>query len=195
MTENLTARVFGNLTVIKDLGMIVDRTGNQRRHKCECQCKCGNIRVIRAGHLKAGHSISCHSCSSNSCFPVLEGEASFNVMYRSYKRGAMDRKLEFDLTEEQFRRITSSHCHYCGIEPKQYNKHYRGNGHYLHNGIDRKDNTKGYTIKNSLPCCKYCNMAKRTRSYQEYTEYLDRIAAYRVKNNPSFLKIPTLKYR
>lgn len=185
--ENLTARIFGNWIVIKDLGIVIMKNGN-RRHKCECQCKCGNIQVVDAGNLKNSSSKSCKSCAIKNMWKLEKGKASFNLEYGRYIKSAKRRGLKFSLTKEQFRKITSSNCHYCGVEPKQYSKQQYHHGRYLHNGIDRKNNKEGYTIENSLPCCKCCNFAKRAMSYQEYIKYIGQLAIYQVKKNPSLLE-------
>ena len=36
------------------------------------------------------------------------------------------------------------------------------------NGVDRVDNTKGYSVDNSVPCCKFCNTAKHTMSEGDF---------------------------
>jgi hypothetical protein len=50
---------------------------------------------------------------------------------------------------------------------------------YTHNGIDRRDNAKGYTIDNCLPCCENCNYIKRDIPYEDFMAWLDRIVRYR----------------
>ena len=42
-------------------------------------------------------------------------------------------------------------------------------------GIDRKDNTLGYTLENSVPCCPTCNFAKRGLSVIEFIEWARRV--------------------
>lgn len=43
------------------------------------------------------------------------------------------------------------------------------------NGIDRIDSEVGYTKENTVPCCKYCNTAKNTMSYNEFIEWIKRV--------------------
>lgn len=42
------------------------------------------------------------------------------------------------------------------------------NNELTYNGIDRLDNSKGYTIDNSVACCSKCNIAKGTDTKEEY---------------------------
>ena len=45
------------------------------------------------------------------------------------------------------------------------------------NGIDRINNDIGYTIENSLTCCKICNYAKNTMSMREFIAWLEKIVS------------------
>ncbi len=63
-------------------------------------------------------------------------------------------------------------CHYCGIDEEEFNKIWKGfyrtkRGKRLE--IDRKDNEKGYTLKNCVLACAICNCAKSDKfSYDEF---------------------------
>ena len=75
--------------------------------------------------------------------------------YKRYIKGATARNIEWELTEEQFNIIISQSCYLCGLSTNDKN----------HNGIDRTDNTKGYTLDNSKPCCGHCNLMKGVIPY------------------------------
>lgn len=62
--------------------------------------------------------------------------------YTSYRASARRRGLAFRLTIEQFQDIRRQPCLYGG-----------GTSPAVRVGIDRRDNAKGYTVQNSLPCC------------------------------------------
>ena len=92
--------------------------------------------------------------------------------------------MEKLLTREEFREITSRDCFFCGIKPLQIfskGKKHR-NGHYLHNGIDRINSSKGYINGNVLPCCEICNKAKRDLSLDEFLNWINRIIKFRYDN-------------
>ena len=58
------------------------------------------------------------------------------------------------------------------------------NGHIMYNGIDRKDNNIGYIVSNCLPCCSWCNKAKLTNKYEDFLNYIERVARFcNVKNS------------
>jgi hypothetical protein len=59
---------------------------------------------------------------------------------------------EFTLTEVQARYFMSKPCIYCGKMDTVYDKPICG--------IDRLDNSKGYTLDNCVPCCEVCNKIK-----------------------------------
>jgi hypothetical protein len=42
--------------------------------------------------------------------------------------------------------------------------------------MNRLDNSKGYSIENSVPCCKMCNLAKHANTYQEFVDMCVRVA-------------------
>lgn len=52
-----------------------------------------------------------------------------------------------------------------------------------YNGVDRKDNSIGYTIDNCVTACKLCNYAKKAMSYDNFIDWLDRITKFRTRNN------------
>jgi len=72
------------------------------------------------------------------------------------------------LSKEQFRKLTQQNCFYCDIKPHSSSNHKKCNGKFIYNGIDRVDNTKGYTIDNCVTCCGTCNWMKRTYTQQEF---------------------------
>lgn len=46
---------------------------------------------------------------------------------------------------------------------------------WKHNGIDRVDSSKGYTLDNCVPCCSKCNYAKHEMSVEEFKEYITNV--------------------
>lgn len=106
------------------------------------------------------------------------GEAAKNAIYSEYKASARVRGLEFSIPFDLFIEITSMNCEYCGIGPQQGLGPYRKtrfNGDYLHNGIDRVDNNLGYTEDNIVPCCRLCNMSKRTMTQDDFIDWSNRL--------------------
>ena len=69
--------------------------------------------------------------------------------YSAYKREAEGRKLEFEITQEQWNWLSRSPCYLCGFQSAKGI------------GLDRVDNTiRKYSIETSRPCCGSCNSMK-----------------------------------
>jgi hypothetical protein len=109
-----------------------------------------------------------------------EGEACMHALWVGYINSSTQRALEFTLTKDEFKTITSSNCFYCGSEPKAVKKGGRfrkWNGEYYYNGIDRVDNMLGYTVANSVPCCFACNQAKHVSMQPVFFDWIKRVHA------------------
>lgn len=101
-----------------------------------------------------------------------------NELYKDYRRKARERGYSFEITREKFRILIIRDCHYCGTPPCKLRRRKvkRGEeGVLSYNGIDRKDNQKGYNNKNCVTCCFVCNRAKRDMSYKEFVQWIRRI--------------------
>lgn len=106
------------------------------------------------------------------------GGVARNAILRLYKTNAVRRGLEWSLTEKEFDWITQQLCHYCGTPPSNcYAK--AGGGKqstpFHYNGLDRKDNNRGYIVENVLPCCGTCNRAKGQLHYDEFLNWIERL--------------------
>jgi hypothetical protein len=74
-------------------------------------------------------------------------QQSLRGKYKEYKFSSKKRNIEFNLTLEQFETFLNKPCEYCGDIMDKI-------------GIDRVDNTKGYTMENCVPCHEKCNKIK-----------------------------------
>jgi len=163
---------YGKLTVIRKL----DKT-TVGRTKYLCRCDCGNEKCVLDYNLKNNHTTSCgcvRGKKRGEQLKIERGLASKHLLYTKYKYSALRRNIEFDLEFDYFIELTSNVCHYCGALPNRSIAHTRSNGDYIYNGIDRKDNTKGYIINNVYSCCFICNRAKGDLSYEEYKLWIVR---------------------
>ena len=105
------------------------------------------------------------------------GEAVARARFCSYRRWAKIRKVPFKLTFEQFKTIVAKPCCYCGRPPEPVSMPKR-HGSFICNGIDRVKNQLGYTMRNSAPCCRWCNQAKSNFTLEEFLEHIKRIWAH-----------------
>jgi len=164
--KDLTGQKFGKLMVVS-----VSHKNKTNNYLWHCTCDCGTNKIISNNSLIQGTQ----SCGCLNRQPP--GIAAKNQLYSRYKSSANKRKFEWNLTYEDFSKLTQENCFYCNLSPKQIHaSHDNKNGvDYIYNGIDRKDNSKGYLPNNCVPCCRLCNYAKRDISYDAWIEWLKRI--------------------
>lgn len=92
--------------------------------------------------------------------------------YLIYKRSADNKNLEFSISYREYVIIVDEPCHYCGIiQDKGFN------------GIDRKDQTKGYVLDNCVSCCKLCNYMKGSTSDDVFIKRVEHILTFQNKVN------------
>ena len=154
---------YGQWTVVKRLNVI----DNRRMYLC--RCKCGYEKIRPTGHLKK--TLMCPQCRCKLVSEMMKkekGSNSRNSVLHSYKKGAKNRRLAWELTDQQALKLMNEKCFYCGREPYREYTASRANGGFKYNGIDRIDNSKVYTIDNTCSCCPQCNFAKRTLSYNDF---------------------------
>ena len=155
------------------IGEIVKRDASGRRYY-ECFCDCGGVTVSRRDSLLAHTTVSC-GCKYGKTPEQrsLEGKAKRADYYKrewSHRKdwfakhrrttrqrfmrarnAARHRGIEWGLTLEQYESVALRPCMYCNgllgaVETR--------------GGLDRDDNSKGYTFENSVPCCFTCNRLK-----------------------------------
>src|SRR3990167_8701685 len=97
---------------------------------------------------------TCDNCYRTKVRPHLKN-SKYNALkqvhnrYLYLKRYCNRINRQFDLTLEQFIEIRKNNCEYCEGPLSEYGS-----------GLDRSDNSKGYTLNNVVPCCKQCNWIK-----------------------------------
>lgn len=160
--KDWTNQKFGQLTVIR-FNRIEIRSKSQRRvYLWDCLCVCGNTKSIDICDLKKGGTNSCGCLTSKWISEKRkkpDGIAARNGLLATYKRTCCElRGYEFSLTNEQFFHLLTQNCFYCGKEPSQVKK--SKCSYFVYNGVDRVDNSLGYTIDNVVTCCGECNSKK-----------------------------------
>jgi 5-methylcytosine-specific restriction endonuclease McrA len=170
---------FERLTVIS----YTDRPNKKGEYKCVCNC--GKIVYVRTWALKTGKSKSC-GCKMkedvSKRFLLPNNLGVINDLYRNYKKSADKRNYEFKISLEEFQILIESECYYCkeqnSLSPYGHSK----KSNYRYNGIDRIDNNIGYTLDNSVPCCKICNNSKSTLNIEEFKNWIIKVYNNYVKN-------------
>lgn len=162
----IAGQKFGKLTAIQPTG----RTNDRRYAIWRFECECGNVvekvaATIMTHAANGGHP----NCGAAKCKRIVRGGQGRKQAHWNYRTSAKVRGLEFTLTDEQMDELFASNCYYCNAEPRE------GQYTFTYNGIDRVDNTKGYTPDNVVACCKTCNNAKKNMSVEEFLNWADRV--------------------
>lgn len=170
---------------------VLQKTGKTKYKKPSivwlCKCDCGTIKEVSAAELACCKSCGCLRTKSMATFgernkgrsppcTLPPGESTLRTLYACYKKSAKKRSYLWDIEPKDFRRLIAEPCHYCGSPPSQVCKdRHRIEGNITYNGIDRVDNTKGYTTENSVPCCYICNRAKDTMTKETFANWIRRV--------------------
>lgn len=190
--KDLTGMVFGRLTVLRRA------PSNTTRHGAiwECLCSCSNTKSVPSCNLLSGNTTSCgcvhreQIIARNNLLALEPWLVDMNIYVRrlgyrkeKYKVGSNQFKSQptnakhptiafsWDLTLDQYKVLVTSPCYYCGNPPNQYPHGVllRRTG-LKRNGIDRLDNSRGYTQSNCVTCCRSCNLEKRSQTLKVFVE-------------------------
>lgn len=163
-----TGQKFGALTVISRAG-----TRNSQVLWC-CRCLCGKFCDVVGSELRSGSTVTCGCKRTEKQQAQIARMHAANVkpnapkeaLLAQYKRSAQSNKRAFTLSDAEFFELIVGNCYWCGLPPQSENKTHRTP--FLWNGIDRLDNSQGYTIANSVSCCAVCNRMKRDMEAKEF---------------------------
>lgn len=183
MIKDLTGQRFGRLVALEHVGFTKNRNAIWN-----CQCDCGTIKNIVSGNLTRGTTNSCGCLFkeiAGSYHKLDYGEAAFNDLYSRYRTRSLEREYLFNLSTEDFRVLTKQNCYYCNSEPNRVHKVNKRVGKYIYNGVDRIDNSKGYSTENCVSCCYTCNRMKHAMSKEEFLAHIGRI--YNCQKNINLL--------
>lgn len=166
---------YGRLTAVEFV-----RQDDKWRKYYLFSCSCGTEKELHGAVVESGNTSSC-GCLSRDNHRKRQLKAqetkqgAKTAIYLQYKRHAKDRGIEFSLSKDDLIGISQNNCAYCGIPPSNLKKTKNDRIGFKYNGIDRADNSKGYYIKNSVPCCKICNYAKSNLSMSEFKTWATRL--------------------
>jgi hypothetical protein len=94
-------------------------------------------------------------------------EARFRKWVNRNTSGAKSRGIPNTLLPDELKDMYGAPCFYCGQSPDN-DKSW---------GIDRLHNNIGYHYDNCVPCCRVCNLAKGTGSFEEFVGHTKKIVA------------------
>lgn len=198
--KDWTGKKYGRLTLVKPT--------TKRQSKTiiwEAICDCGTTTYVRPHDLTSGNTISCGCFYEETKISNAKKNAEKGRVYDpriSSARAAWrntysnkDRRLGREgLDFESFLELSQQPCGYCGREPFRIfnvglmpqssykSENQRKDGYFIYNGLDRLDNTKGHSRDNVVPCCKDCNLAKRSLSESEFLKLVELIYHNRIRS-------------
>jgi hypothetical protein len=146
-----------------------------------CDCDCGGRHRAETHSLTSGRTTNCGCVKLEKWKKRISlpfGLASKRAVFARYKKNAERKGQEFDLVFEEFIDLCSQSCSYCGDPPSNEQKSGYKNGDFIYVGLDRVDNSLGYTKDNVVPCCTLCNKGKREMSKENFLAWVKRISDY-----------------
>ncbi len=174
--KDLTGTRLGEYTITGE-GYV-----KNKNRRVPVRCSCGTEKEVYLQSLLKAKSLSCGCIAAEQSSKRLierpiavklpDGVAALNSLYSSYKHLAGKRHYAWGLTKGQFIALTKGDCAYCGAVPGAVIKTAYKSGSYVYNGIDRKDNTKGYEPGNVVSCCTRCNRAKGAMGMEVFRDWI-----------------------
>jgi hypothetical protein len=150
--------------------------------KCDCGQEKAFWKISAFGNQK-----SC-GCGIDDYGIKATQRRSWNFRLQGYKNGAKTRGYCWELTFHKFVEIASKPCYFCGDPPKTWEcfsnapsvrKDSPSAKKTLYeikiSGVDRLDNSEGYTEKNCVPCCVYCNRAKSDLTIEQFISHVEKM--------------------
>ena len=175
--------VIGNFTILDVIP--ATKPGRHTRGVVRCSL-CDNVKEMYSFNIKRRYSCGCKQKISSTwkhnggaytrSWQLAPGEAAKNNLYYQYYKSAERRNYTFDLTKEEFYGIATAPCLYCGSQCQSRVKGGgKTSGDFYYTGVDRVDNTLGYTKENCVSCCKVCNSMKLDMDVKNFAEHIKKI--------------------
>jgi len=161
---------FNRLTAIR-----FDHIGKHYRSYFLFKCDCGNEKIILGSLVLSDNTKSC-GCLRKEKRKLTRLPNDLGVKRQiilQYKRHARNRNISYNISENNFIKLLSKNCFYCGLIPSNIKRTKNHKG-FIYSGIDRVDSNKGYTKKNCVACCEQCNKAKRNITKDEFKKWIKR---------------------
>lgn len=137
----------------------------------ECVCDCGNTINLEIDWLKKYNSCGCMKGKKKS---ISYLDSHLNKTFKEYNNGAKNRGLSFSIGLERFKELIQQPCFYCGKTDNRVSRR-QNKEVFKINGLDRTDNSLGYSEENVVPCCRKCNFLKNKFSKEEFLSWIEQI--------------------
>jgi hypothetical protein len=130
-----------------------------KEKKALLRCECGYEGWKFLANLSSHKSQGCRKCML---------QTPEHRTYLTVVRTASRRSISWEITEEQWVKLSQENCYYCNSEPANMISEYG----FAYNGLDRVDSSKGYCLTNVVTSCKICNRAKSDMPQQEFYDWI-----------------------
>jgi hypothetical protein len=138
------------------------------------RCVCGNERWTYTNSVRKS-VYPCKRCYDNSMKLYDDEGPAIKKSFISLKSNAKARNIAVDISESDFLRIAKNPCTYCGALPIEKTPPKKWQVSTYLNGVDRVDNSLGYTIYNSVACCYDCNRIKSDLTEVNFLKHIKKI--------------------
>lgn len=161
---SVEGRKYGRYTVLRFSHHIFNKKGQKHGYFVVARCECGTEKILYMTSLQNKSIQSC-GCLAKDKYAKEKSRIDLEYMFKRYKRESKANELSFELTPPEAFLMFQSPCFYCGMKDIKVRK---GKEIKL-NGIDRIDNSQGYSCNNCVPCCVSCNSLKGAKSLEDLT--------------------------
>lgn len=173
----LSMKTSSDIKIGDTVGLLKITELGSKRFKGVCT-SCGKEQQPYRTHinkiLKTGKM---HGCSCSRRKNTTEPE--YKWRFESYQQAAKKRSLEWNLSYSEFLSLVRQDCYYCGAKPEMRPSHSKRWGFtFPMSGLDRRENSKGYSSNNVVACCTHCNRAKWDYSEEEFYSWISRVVNY-----------------
>ena len=155
----------------QNIDQYIGEKGNTTKMCYICRSKC---KMYDKNRNKKERNATARIAEANPERKQKKKEWTVNIRYKSkqyhytiYKTHAHERNLCFELKTDDYLAIILQKCNYCN-----------GMNDVGFNGVDRKNNTIGYTLENSVSCCSVCNFMKKITHSDIFIKRAMHIAQY-----------------
>lgn len=192
---NYSGQKYGHLTLLSYSRPGGAQVGAYWLTKCDC----GEVKEVIAKDIVKGRIKTCGKCqyhrdliqkgtdeSRKKSMAYRKSPSGMEIghrhLYKTYCENAAHRGYSWNLSQEDFLKLTKGNCHYCNTPPSKEFKRQGRRYYILYNGIDRVDNSLGYTLQNCVSCCTDCRRMKGTYSVQKFRDLCMKVAVHTVES-------------
>lgn len=175
-TEERIGKKYHQLLIVS----ISHSSKSKNRPYVNTICDCGKEKVIGLDNIlrKAKPTKSCGCLGRINLKSFINTQPNYLAEFNRWVKqstGPKRRDIETTLTLEDWIKLVSDCCYFCGQEPNQpmHNSYL-----FNKNGIDRLNSDIGYHLDNCVTACKQCNYAKQSVPAADFLAWIERVHNY-----------------